>query len=48
VYYFTENHFERAVLEVLQEHDYEVLSSGEVTRDYRNPLYMDALEESLF
>lgn len=46
--YFTENHFEQAVLEVLREQDYNVLSSGEIQRDYRNPLYMDELEEALF
>ena len=48
MYYFTENHFEQAVLEVLEEYDYQILSSGEVARDYRNPLYMDEVEESLF
>jgi type I restriction enzyme R subunit len=46
--YFTENQFEQAVLEVLREQDYNVLSSGEIQRDYRNPLYMDELEEALF
>ena len=46
--YFTENQFEQAVLEVLREHDYNILSSGEIQRDYRNPLYMDELEEALF
>ena len=48
MYYFTENHFEQAVLEVLREYDYSVLSSGEIERDYRNPLHMDELEEALF
>ena len=46
--YFTENHFEQAVMEVLREQDYNILSSGEIQRDYRNPLYMDELEEALF
>ena len=46
--YSTENQFEQAVLEVLREQDYNVLSSGEIQRDYRNPLYMDELEEALF
>lgn len=46
--YFTEDHLEQAVLEVLREYNYKVLFSGEIDRDYRNPLYMDDLEEALF
>lgn len=45
---FTEDHLEQAVLEVLMEYDYEVLNGGQIDRDYRNPLYMDVLEDSLF
>ena len=46
--YFTENHFEQAILEVLRELGYGILSGGEIERDYRNPLYLDELEEALF
>lgn len=46
--YFTENQLEQAVLEVLQEYDYNILSGGGIVRDYRNPLYMDELESALF
>lgn len=45
---FTEDHFEQAVLEVLGEYDYEILYGPAIERDYRNPLYMDELEEALF
>ena len=44
---FTEDHLEQAVLEVLMEYNYEVLNGGQIDRDYRNPLYMDVLEDSL-
>ncbi len=44
---FTEDHLEEAVLEVLKEYDYDILFGGEIDRDYRNPLYMDELEDAL-
>ena len=45
---FTEDHFEQAVLEVLQEYNYNILHGGQIDRDYRNPLYMNELGEALF
>lgn len=44
---FTEDHFEQAVLAVLQEYDYSILHGGQIDRDYRNPLYMDELNEAI-
>ena len=44
---FREENYENAIMELLDEQGFTRLYGPDISRDYRNPLYMDALTERL-
>ena len=45
---FKEDNYEKAVLSLLEGLNYNILCGYDIKRDFKNPLYMEDLERSLF